>query len=378
MKIYPANRGSALKWALTLITLSLGFSLFAGNVVSPQAMKIHKDAIVCDLHADTQFMVTYMGYDMAKEHHAFSWGLAGAAPMFSDIDIPRLKKGGVELFNMSVCPVPKDNRTPGAAAFVRRSLNAIDRMLAKNQDSLAIAHSPEEARSIIASGRIAVLLGLEGGQGIEENPDTLHEFYNRGVRYMTITHSKHLSWASSGGDKHRPKVAGLNEFGKQVVREMEKMGMIIDLSHVSEQTFWDAYNSVKCPVVVTHSAARGLADHHRNLTDAQILAVAKRGGVVGVIFYDKYLDPTGKKPKDISLVVDHIDYIKKLAGVDVIALGSDFDGDVTVPKELSDVSKMPAITEELLKRGYSEQEIKKILGENFLRAWSLIEKAAAK
>jgi len=378
MKNFPVNRGSALKSALSLILLSLGFAVFADGRVSPEVMKIHKDAIVCDLHADTQFMVTYMGYDMKKEHRAFDWGPAGIGPMFSDIDIPRLKKGGIDLFNMSVCPSPKDNKTPGAAAFVRRSLNAIDRMLAKNFDTLAVAHSPEEARSIIASGRIAVLLGLEGGQGIEENLDNLHEFYNRGVRYMTITHSKHLSWASSGGDKHKPKVSGLNDFGKQVVREMEKMGMIIDLSHVSEQTFWDAYNSVKCPVIVTHSAARGLADHPRNLTDAQILAVAKRGGVVGVIFYTKYLDPTGKKPRDVSLIVDHIDYIKKLAGVDVIALGSDFDGDVTVPKDLSDASKMPALTAELVKRGYTQDEIRKILGENFLRAWGLIQKAAVK
>jgi membrane dipeptidase len=348
--------------------------------VPPEVKELHDNSIVADLHADTQFMVTYMGYNLAKRHHPVSWGQSGVGPLFSDIDLPRLREGGIDLFNMAVCPVPKDNKLPGAVSYVKRSLNAIDRAVAKNADSLAVAHSPEEAQQIIASGRIAVLLGLEGGSGIGNDLGLLREYYDRGVRYMTLTHAKDLDWAWTASDKHQSRTAnvGLTDFGQQVVREMEKMGMMIDLAHVSEKTFWATLDSVKCPVVVTHAAARGLAEHPRNLTDAQIQAVAQRGGVIGVIFYDKYLDPAGTKPKNVGLIADHIDYIKKIAGIDVIALGSDFDGNVTTPPDLADASMMLNLTAELHRRGYPDREIKKILGENFLRAWAKIQSCASK
>jgi membrane dipeptidase len=310
-----------------------------------------------------------MGFDISKRHHTVTWGPAGVAPLFSDIDLPRLRQGGADMFTLAICPSPKNNNLPGASAFVRRSLNKFDRVAAKNHRDLAIARSPAEARDIIASGRIAVLLAIEGGQAIENDLDLLHEFYERGVRYMTLTHSKSLDWAESAGDRGRPDFDGLSEFGRAVVREMERMGMMIDLSHTAEATFWATLETVQCPVFVTHSAARGLAEHPRNLTDAQILAVAERGGVVGVIFYDKYLDPAGTRPVNAGLVVDHMDYIRDLAGVDVIALGSDFDGSVTTPPDLADISMLPNLTAEMHRRGYSPEDIKKILGENFLRAW---------
>lgn len=349
-----------------------------GRADMDRADKIHREALVADLHADTHFLVTYEGFDISKRHRAVTWGPAGVLPIFSDIDVPRAEEGGLDLFTIAICPSPKDNKLPGSVAFVRRSLNALDRMFEKHGGLLAPARSPAEAREIVASGRKAVLLAVEGGQGIGEDLDILREFHGRGVRYMTLTHAKSLGWAEAAGEDQRvDDFDGLSDFGREVVREMERLGMMIDLAHVSERTFRATLDAVDCPVIVTHAACRGIADHHRNLTDEQILAVAERGGVIGVIFYDKYLDPSGKKPRDVSLVADHIDYIRDLAGVDVIALGSDFDGSVHMPPDLSDASKLPNITRELVRRGYSKEEIEKILGGNFLRAWEDIERRAA-
>ncbi|MFO8057507.1 MAG: dipeptidase [bacterium] len=348
----------------------------AGEGIPEDVMDLHREAVVCDLHADTQFMITYMGYDMAKRHRSVDWGPAGVLPIFSDIDIPRLREGGIDLFNMAICPSPKTNKVPGATGFVRRSLDALDRMADENSDKLAVARSPEEARQIIRSGRIAILLAVEGGQGINNDLAVLDEFYQRGVRYMTLTHAKSLAWAESANPGEETDFNGLTSFGKKVVRKMEKMGMMIDLAHVSERTFWATLDTVDCPVIVTHAGARGAGDHYRNLTDEQILAVADRGGVIGVIFHADYLDPQGEKPRDAALVADHIDYIKELAGVDVIALGSDYDGGVNIPPELGHAGRLPALTAELVRRGYTETEIKKILGENFLRAWQRTEEHA--
>jgi len=364
--------GKILTGVFFSLILAFALSVQGDQAIPAEVMKLHQDAMVVDLHADTQFLITYLGYDMKKYHHTVDWGLAGVAPMFSDIDIPRMREGGVDLFNMAICPSPKNNKIPGAAAFTRRSLSAIEEMIQENSDALAIAHSPEEAREIIASGKIAILLALEGGQGIKNNLDNLREYYDRGARYMTLTHSKNLDWATSCCDQRDAGFKGLTEFGKQVVKEMEKMGMMIDLAHTSQDTFWDTLKTTNCPVIDTHAGARALADHPRNLTDEQIKAIAERGGVVGVIYHCGYLDPTGKKPCNVGLVVDHIDYLKKIAGVEVIALGSDWDGDVIVPRELGDASRIPNLTAELKRRGYTDEEIQKILGENFLRAWQKI------
>jgi membrane dipeptidase len=341
------------------------------SAISDEVMKLHRDAIVCDLHADTQAMLWIYGYNMKKRHHTVDWGPAGVAPIFSDIDIPRAREGGLDLFNMSICPTPKDNSRSGAAAFTRRAMKAIDKMLAKNSADLSVAKSPEEAREIIGSGRIAVLLAIEGGQAIEEDMDILREYYDWGARYMTITHSKSLSWANSATDQPRVE-GGLNDFGEEVVREMERMGMMIDVAHMAEDTFWAVLDTVSCPIIDTHAGARALADHPRNLTDDQIKAIAERGGVIGVIFHCGYLDPTGQKTCDAALVADHIDHIKKIGGIDCIALGSDYDGAVNIPPDLGNSSRLPALTAELKRRGYTEEEIRKILGGNFLKAWENI------
>ena len=364
------------KGVVIVSVLALLSALALAGDVSSEARALHDEAFVADLHADTHFMITYFGYNFEARHHTMDWGPAGVGAPFSDIDLPRLKEGGVDLFTFAICPVPKDNKYPGAAAFVRRSLNTLDRLLIKFPDQLGLARSPAEAREIAASGRVAVLAAVEGGSAIEESLDVLHEFFDRGARYLTLTHAKTLTWAESGSDGGSPDINGLTDFGREVVREMERMGMMIDLAHVSPETFWAVLNTVKCPVIVTHAAAAGIAPHHRNLSDDQIRAIAERGGVIGVIYAVNYLDPSGTKPKDVGLVADHIDYIRKVGGIDVIALGSDWDGGIEAPAKLGDASRLPNLTAELLRRGYTHEEIKKILGENFLRAWTAIEAAA--
>jgi membrane dipeptidase len=371
------KKRTSIKISMVLCCLVFaGLALHAAVGIPEDVRKLHEEAVVCDLHADTQFMVTYMGYDMAKRHRSVDWGPAGVIPLFSDIDIPRLQEGGIDLFNMAICPSPKTNKIPGAKAFVNRSLAAIEGMVSENRDKVEVALSPSHARQIIKSGRIAILLAVEGGQGINNDLSVLEDFYERGVRYMTLTHAKSLEWAESANPGEETGFDGLSPFGKKVVRRMEDMGMMIDLAHVSERTFWAAMDTVDCPVIVTHGGARGAADHYRNLTDEQILAMAERGGVIGVIFHADYLDPAEEKPRNASLVADHIDYIKDLAGVDVIALGSDYDGGVNIPPDLGHAGRLPALTAELVRRGYTEEEIKKILGENFLRAWQRIEEHA--
>ncbi len=341
--------------------------------VPADVMALHREAIVCDLHADTPAMMAFMGYDMSKRHSTVDWGPAGFMPIFSDIDIPRLREGEIDLFTAAICPIPKNFGLPGSVFFVREALNAIHRAAENNKNTLAIASSAEEAREIIQSGKRAILIGLEGGHGINGKMENLEKFYDRGVRYMTLTHVKNISWASSSTDDGEVDFDGLSDFGVKVVKRMEQMGMMIDLAHVSEETFRKTLEVTDCPVIVTHAGARALADHPRNLTDEQIKAIDRRGGVIGVIFHAGYLDPSGEKPLDAGLVVDHMDHIKKVAGVDVIALGSDYDGGVDIPPQLGHAGRLPNLTAELVRRGYTENEIKKILGENFLRAWSKIE-----
>jgi membrane dipeptidase len=203
---------------------------------------------------------------------------------------------------------------------------------------------------------------------------------------MTLTHSNTNNWADSSTDARRHN--GLTDFGREVVREMNRLGMMVDISHVSDKTFYDVIEVTTAPVIASHSSARAIADHPRNMTDDMLRAVAKNGGAVMVNFFDEFLDPrkaekkkyAGKGPikTPLSLLIDHIDHIVKVAGIDHVGLGSDFDGGITLPEGLEDISKLPNITFELMQRGYSDADIKKILGENILRVMSEVEQAASK
>jgi membrane dipeptidase len=275
--------------------------------------------------------------------------------------------------------------------------------------------SSSDIRRIAGDGKRAILIGIEGGHAIEDSLDLLRAFYRFGARYMTLTHTNSNNWADSSGDE--AKHNGLTAFGKDVVLEMNRLGMLVDISHVSDKTFYDVIETTKAPVIASHSSARALCDHPRNMTDDMLRAVAKNHGVVMVNFYSVFLsqrvrdaakrrDETLKpqiaelKVKDpdegplyeqgiqdlyranplpkipFTVIVDHIDHIVKVAGIDSVGLGSDFDGISDTPSGMEHIAKFPAIRDELKRRGYSEADVRKIMGENFMRVFGEVERVS--
>jgi membrane dipeptidase len=281
-----------------------------------------------------------------------------------------------------------------------------------------MAYTSGDIRRIARSGRIAALMGIEGGHAIEDSLATLRMFHRLGVRYMTLTHTNTNDWADSSGDIDDQTVKhhnGLTEFGRKVVAEMNRIGMMVDISHVADKTFFDVIEASRAPIIASHSSARALANHPRNMTDDMLKAIARNGGVVMINFYDGFLDSRkaelamrtrvkqeelskqfpndpqrvrdeitkwrdsndpGKTP--LSVLIDHIDHIARVAGIDHVGIGSDFDGVpfTGVPAGMEDISKLPSITVELMKRGYSDGDIKKVLGENFLRVMLKVEQVS--
>lgn len=382
-----------------LTTASIVVSSF---VFSQNAKKIHADAIVVDTHNDVLSTVTMKGLNVDDN-------LLGKAHS----DLARFKQGGVDVQIFSIfC----DERFGKDTAFKYANIE-IDSLYAiakRDPDKLAIVYNPRELKKVVKSKRIAAMMGVEGGHMIEDNFAYLDSFYKRGVRYMTLTWNNSTSWASSAKDESAHTVPnpkpGLNDFGKQVVKRMNELGMLVDISHVGEQTFWDAINTSTKPVIASHSCAYSLCPVFRNLKDDQIKAIGKNGGVIQLNFYSGFVDSNYLKRKEaflsshqrerdslqqlkwasyeieewmsktypqesngirppMSLLLDHIDYIVKLIGVDHVGLGSDFDGIESAPQGLDGVQDFPKITEALLQRGYSKKDIKKILGGNFLRVY---------
>ena len=370
-----------------------------------RALQIHRRAIVIDTHNDVTSAMTNFDFD-----------LNGTPPAPYRTNIARMKQGGLtgEFFSVYIKPGYVEN---GGSA--RRTLDMIDsvyRAVERNPRDLMIATSVADIRRAKRLGKVAALMGIEGGHAIEDSLPTLREFYRLGVRYMTLTWNNTNNWADAGrGDK---KHNGLSEFGKEVVREMNRLGMLIDVSHVSDKTMSDALDVSKAPVIASHSSARALSDVSRNIPDDLLKRIAKNGGVVCVNFYTLFVDAkTVRPPSDerdaklkaqqdaidekykndaerrsdesfkleaahplpplpISKLIDHIDHIVKVAGIDHVGIGADFDGATDMPEGAEDVSMLPNITYELLKRGYSERDIRKILGENFLRAFAEAERVA--
>ncbi|HLK69213.1 MAG TPA: dipeptidase [Bryobacteraceae bacterium] len=318
------------------------------------------------------------------------------------VDIPRLREGGVTapFFALWVPTYYK-----GAEA-VRRTLDLRDAMQGlfdAHPDQIALALNASDVERITASGKIAAILALEGGHQIDDDMAVLRMYYRMGIRAMTITHFRNTDWADSSTDK--PAHNGLTDFGKQVIREMNRIGMIVDISHVSDKTFSDVLAVTTKPVIASHSSCRAISEVPRNMTDDMIRALAKNGGVMGINFGEGFLNPkdgallmkaiqnisynepslTGKaldayaadeahrdmKPRPTSATIDdavaHIDHAVKIAGIDHVGIGSDFDGISSPPKGLEDISKMPALKAALRKKGYGEQDIVKIFGGNTLR-----------
>jgi membrane dipeptidase len=370
-----------------------------------RALQIHRRAIVIDTHNDVTTPMTNDDYD-----------LSGTPPTPYRTSIERMKKGGLtaEFFSLYVKPWYVEH---GGAA--RRTLDMIDsvyRAVERHPRDLMFATSVADIRRAKRQGKIAALMGIEGGHAIEDSLPTLREFYRLGVRYMTLTWNNTNNWADAGrGEK---KHHGLSDFGKDVVREMNRLGMMVDVSHVSDETMSDALDVSKAPIIASHSSARALSNVPRNIPDDLLKRIAKNGGVVQVNFYSEFVDEKTVGPQSneresrlkaqqaaidakykddperrgeesdkleaanplpplpISKLIDHIDHIVKVAGIDHVGIGADFDGANDMPEGAQDVSMLPNITYELLKRGYSEQDIKKILGENLLRVFAEVERVS--
>jgi membrane dipeptidase len=375
-------------------------------VLSDEALAIHKEMPVFDGHNDLPWELrekadlSFVNIDIAKNQPKFH------------TDLPRLKKGGVGAQFWSAY-VPVEMSKKGVA--IRTTLEQIDiihRLCQRYPDDLEMAYTVADVERIRKAGKIASLIGVEGGHSIDNSVGTLRTMYKLGVRYMTLTHSESLTWADSATDA--PKANGLSPLGEEIVLEMNRLGMLVDLSHVSPDTMKAALKVTKAPVIFSHSSARAIADHPRNVPDDVLKLVKANNGVVMINFYSGFVVPEGaramskmfdvvrdlrkKYPDDtvkfreairawqkendypagtVHVVVDHIEHVIKTAGVDHVGLGSDYDGITKTPDQLNDVSCYPYITQELLNRGYKKADIVKVLGGNVLRVMKDAEKAAA-
>jgi membrane dipeptidase len=297
-------------------------------------------------------------------------------------DIPRLKAGGLKAQFWSVY-VSADTAVTGDALLqTMQQIDIVERMVKRYPDTFEIAATADDIERIVKEGKVASMMGVEGGHSIEGSLGNLQRFYDRGCRYMTLTHSRTLPWADSATDE--AKHGGLTEFGEEVVREMNRMGMLVDLSHVSPDVMRQAIAVSKAPVMFSHSSALAINDHPRNVPDDVLKLLPENGGVVLVNFFSKFIVPTEELQANeeargsIHDVVDHIEHIAKVAGFDHVGIGSDFDGVPRLPVQLDDVSTYPLITQELLNRGHSAEDIHKILGGNMLRVLRGAEAVAGK
>jgi membrane dipeptidase len=364
--------------------------------ISSGARKIHFSSLVFDTHADTPQRLFFDHFDLAKRDTQ------------GCVDIPRLREGGVGAIFFALW-VPVEITGVAATQRARNLLDATLHQIEIHAVDLALAVTTEEVGAARAKNKIAILLGIEGGHAIDGDLAILREFHARGVRYMTLTHNAATDWADSSSDA--PRHHGLADFGKQVIREMNRLGMLVDISHVSDKTFYDVLETSRAPMIASHSCCRALCDTPRNLDDPMIKSLASRRGVIHITFHDAFLSQeyltanralasevasqeqaiserfgdneaqnlmelqrlsdesirAGRLPQVCwEKIVDHIDHAVSVAGEDYVGVGSDFDG-AFMPAGMEDASKFPFLTEGLLQRGFGEAAIRKILGENTLR-----------
>ncbi|HTJ46730.1 MAG TPA: dipeptidase [Kofleriaceae bacterium] len=329
------------------------------------ARALHDEVCVLDLHADTAKLMDRARYDLAKQHAR----LPGRLNYAGHVDLPRMRAGGMagQFFGLWTAPYPER----GCAASVHRQLDALDRAIDKHPAEIAWALTAADVRAAKASGRVAALGGIEGGQALEGSLDPIEGFARRGVRYLGLLHfSANAIGAPARGRGENPD-QGLTAFGREVVRECERVGIVVDLAHINRRGFFDAMELMTKAPMVTHTGVSGVHAHWRNLDDEQIRAVANKGGAIGIIFAKRFLGGA-----TVEAVVDHILHIVKVAGDDVPALGSDFDGFVVPPEGLEDVAAMPNLTAALSRRGLPLRSIEKILGENVLRVLESVPPSA--
>ena len=379
------------------------------RVLWERALKLHRKAIVIDGHNDITGPMVDADFNLGDS----SVGRLQPGGDQMHTDIARLKKGGMTGEFMSIY-VGGDTWKAGRAMVRAMELIDATNREAERHEDLITCTTAAEIRRAKKDNKICLLMGIEGGYAIDNSLYALRNFYRLGIRYMTLTHNVAHDWA----DAHRDiKHNGLTDFGKDVVREMNRLGMLVDISHVSEKVMNDVLDITKAPVIASHSGARGVNDHTRNVSDAVLRRVKDNGGVIMVVFYSSFLDERTNreenersarlKPQidalreqykndrnamnraiadleaknpiyiaDYKRIVDHIDHIKKIAGIDHVGLGSDFDGVPFLPPPMKGVEDLPLVTYEMLRRGYTEQEVRKVLGENFLRAFEQAERVA--
>jgi membrane dipeptidase len=370
-----------------------------------RARKLHFSSIVVDTHDDTTQRFLDGDFDLAPRNTSGS------------IDIPRMKEGGLGAIFFSVW-IPSKITGPGAVKRALDQIDAVREQVRKHPHDLALATTAAEIREARKQGKIAALLGVEGGHMIDSDLGVLRTYAALGVRYMTLTHSGNAEWADASTDKAVHN--GLSDFGKDVVREMNRLGMMVDISHVSDKAFYDALEVSKAPLIASHSSCRAICEAARNMTDDMIRALAAKGGVMQINYHVGFLSQEfrsaekahpeleqtialeiqkrcgdkegcqliegdkitreyvvqGKLPRvDWTKIIEHIDHAVKVAGVDHVGLGSDFDG-ANMPFGMEDVTKLPQITEALLRKGYSESDVRKILGENTLRIMADVERVS--
>jgi membrane dipeptidase len=329
------------------------------------SMDLHKRAVVVDAHVDT--IQDAMGVDFYKTGKRTPRSL-GERSTQGHVDIPRLLEGGVDvqIFAISAEPEYKPDRC------TKRILQVLDHFyheLRENSQTLSLITRYSEIEEVVESGKVGAILSIEGGEAIEGDLAVLRVFYQLGVRAMTLTWSERNQIADGVWESRTQ--GGLTRLGVEVVKEMNRLGMIVDVSHLSETGFYDVMNICESPLIASHSNSRTICNHERNLTDEQMKIIASKGGVIGVCFAPPFVD---KNEATLSRVLDHIDYMKNVIGVDHIGIGSDFDGIPDTPKGLEDVTKLPELTKGLIKRGYTSDKIEKILGGNFLRVFHQILK----
>ena len=318
---------------------------------------VHSRAFVIDLHNDVcEKMID--GYQIGIRHTS------------DQSDIPRFRDGGVDaqMFAIWVSPDTKDS------AYYKLSMTMIDtftNQVSRNSAFIAQARTSSEITQVNSGRKLAGVLAVEGGHAIENDLEKLKAYYAKGARYFTITWNNSTAWATSAQDS-QSATKGLSEFGKQVIRTLDSLGMIIDVAHTGIKTIEDILAITKNPIIDSHGGAYALRSHYRNLNDNQIKSIAQSGGVIGVVFYTYFISSAQTSKVTIDTVIKHIDYIKNFVGIDYVALGSDFDGGITAPVGLEDVSKFPALTLALLKHGYTPADVKKILGGNYLRVFKQV------
>ena len=393
----------------------------AGSEIAPAPVTPQPNKLIAPMKKDSLRKYSKLHYEsiVVDSHNDFIWQVYDKGATFNECsftqsDLPRFRSGGVDVQFFSVLIPMKEVKN--SFSFVKGQIKRLNQIEQENSGDIEFAKSYEDIMSILAKKKICGLIGVEGGTAIENNLDNINKLYVMGVRYIGLTwNNSNLIGSSAKDETEKGKKGGLTDFGKKVIERMNELGMLIDVAHLGENSFWDVYNLSTQPVFSSHSNAYAINPHFRNLTDEQIQVIAKSGGVIQVNFYDEFLDKNAKRNRTknayqlyrkeldelnekygdnlekyneerdkflkekkltggttLDKVIEHIDYIKNLVGADYVGLGSDFDGGISPPAELYDASCYPMITKKLIEKGYSDKKKKKILGLNILRLFKQV------